>query len=207
MAAVAAVALVLSMVLPWYQKSFVPQGAARRVRATCRAFGVFTFVEAAILLVAAGVLFLVWARSQRQGLPPARRRRRRRSSLAGGWAVLLLVWRLFDKPDDDGAGATVGIQWGIFVALARRGRADRRGRARARRAPARAAEPGAEDLDWESAAPRPRRRAATARPRDATAVTEVLRERPGWEGEPPDAPGERRRARDPDPDTPPDRLF
>ena len=43
-------------------------------------------------------------------------------TLAGGWAVLLLVWRLFDKPDIHGASATVGIQWGIFGALLGRGR-------------------------------------------------------------------------------------
>ena len=43
-------------------------------------------------------------------------------TLAGGWAVLLLVWRLFDKPDIQGAGATMGIQWGIFGALWRRAR-------------------------------------------------------------------------------------
>ena len=67
----------------------------------------------------------------------------------------------------------------------------------------------AEDLDWESAAPPPRRRASDRRePRDATAVTEVLRDRPGWDGEPPDAPGERRRREDPPPaESPPDRLF
>ena len=39
-------------------------------------------------------------------------------SLAGGWALLLLVWRLFDKPELDGPGADVGIQWGIFVRAA-----------------------------------------------------------------------------------------
>ena len=38
-------------------------------------------------------------------------------TLAGGWAVLLLVWRMFDKPDIQGAGATMGIQWGMFGAL------------------------------------------------------------------------------------------
>ena len=40
---------------------------------------------------------------------------------AGGWVGLLLVYRLFDKPDASvpgGAAVTVGIQWGIFFALA-----------------------------------------------------------------------------------------
>ena len=47
MAAIAAGVLVLSMILPWYQKSFVPQGKSAFVQDSLSAFGVFTFVEAA----------------------------------------------------------------------------------------------------------------------------------------------------------------
>jgi hypothetical protein len=36
---------------------------------------------------------------------------------AGAWAALLIVWRFFDKPGLDG-GVSVGLAWGIFVALA-----------------------------------------------------------------------------------------
>lgn len=205
MAAIAAIVLVLSMALPWYRKSFVPQGRSAFVSESLSAFGVFTFVEAAILLVAAGVLFLIWARSEGKGfhLPGGDGLV---ISVAGGWAVLLLVWRVFDRPGDEAPSTTVGIQWGFIVALAAAAALVAAGaRVRAAHRP----EPPnpAEDLDWESAAPRPRRRASDREPRDATAVTELLRDRPGWDGEPPDAPGERRRARDPDPDTPPDRLF
>ena len=81
------------------------------------AFGVFSFVEAAVLLVAAGVLFLVWARSEKKGfhLPGGDGTA---IALAGGWALLLLVWRLFDKPDvTRRRAATIGIQWGMFAAL------------------------------------------------------------------------------------------
>lgn len=205
MAAIAAIVLVLSMALPWYRKSFVPQGRSAFVSESLSAFGVFTFVEAAILLVAAGVLFLIWARSEGKGfhLPGGDGLV---ISVAGGWAVLLLVWRVFDRPGDEAPSTTVGIQWGFIVALAAAAALVAAGaRVRAAHRP----EPPnpAEDLDWESAAPRPRRRASDREPRDATAVTELLRDRPGWDGEPPDAPGERRRARDPDPDAPPDRLF
>jgi hypothetical protein len=55
----AAAALIFSMVLPWYQVSALGKAESRS------AFQVFTWVEAAILLVAAGVLYLVWARAQR----------------------------------------------------------------------------------------------------------------------------------------------
>jgi hypothetical protein len=210
-AAGAAAALVLTMFLPWYEKSFFDASGAQS--ANLSAFGVFTFVEASILLVAAGVIYLIWARSQRKAF-----------HLPGGdgvvimgagcWAVLLLVWRLFDKPDVSDRAATVGIQWGMFAALLAAGvltAAGARVRAAHRPEPP---NPMAEDVGWERP-PRAERRRPERRPREATAVTEVLRERPGWEGEPPEAPGRAERpgaiaAREERPDEPPpdpDRLF
>ena len=207
MAAIAAGVLVLSMALPWYQKSYVPEGKSAFVTDSLSAFGVFTFVEAAILLVAAGVLVLIWARMEGKGfhLPGGDGFV---ISLAGGWAVVLLIWRVFDRPGDEQPGVVVGVQWGFIVALAAAAALVVAGaRVRAAHRP----EPPnpAEDLDWESAAPRPRRRASDREPRDATAVTEVLRDRPNWDGDVPDAPDPRRRRRDPDPDpdAPSDRLF
>jgi hypothetical protein len=207
MAAIAAIVLILSMALPWYQRTVDPGSRTGLVSKSLSAFGVFTFVEAAVLLVAGGVLFLIWARTEGKGfhLPGGDGLV---ISLAGGWAVVLLIWRVFDRPGDDAAGVVVGVQWGFIVAL---GAAAALVVAGARVRAAHRPEPPnpAEDLDWESAAPRPRRRASDREPRDATAVTEALRDRPGWDGEPPDAPGERRRSGDPDPDpdAPPDRLF
>ena len=184
-AAGAAAGLALTMFLPWYSKSFFDGKGADS--ANLSAFGVFSFVEAAVLLVAAGVLYLVWARSQRKGfhLPGGDGTV---IMAAGGWALLLLVWRLFDKPDVSDPGATVGIQWGMFVALLAAGvltAAGARVRAAHRPEPP---NPAAEEPDWERPA-RPEERAARRRPREATAVTEVLREPPGWEGDPPEAPG------------------
>jgi hypothetical protein len=189
MAAVAAAALAFSLVLPWYQKSFVPPNTREFVQDNLSAFGVFSFVEAAILLVAAGVLFLIWARSERKGfhLPGGDGVV---ISLAGGWAMLLLIWRVFDRSGRDGPIVDVGIQWGIFAAMAAAGALIAAGaRIRAAHRP----EPPnpAEDLDWEAPASPPQRRRSDRRePRDATAVTEVLRDPPGWQGEPPSAPGE-----------------
>jgi hypothetical protein len=207
MAGAAALVLVLSMALPWYQRTVDPGSGSELASKSLSAFAVFTFVEAAVLLVAAGVLFLIWARMEGKGfhLPGGDGLV---ISLAGGWAVILLIWRVFDRPGDEQPGVVVGVQWGFIVALAAAGALVAAGaRVRAAHRP----EPPnpAEDLDWESAAPRPRRRASDRRePRDATAVTEVLRDRPGWDGEPPAAPGERRRRDDPPPaETPPDRLF
>jgi hypothetical protein len=124
--------------------------------------------------------------------------------------LALLIWRLFDKPNIGGATTTVGIDWGIFVALVAAGTlvaAGARVRAAGRPEPA---NPIAEETEWEVPERRPRERAGNGRPREHTEVTQVLRERPpAWEGDAPEPPGRAERPRPPadDPDDPPDRLF
>jgi hypothetical protein len=202
----AAAALIFSMVLPWYQVDSLGKDESRS------AFAVFTWVEAAILLVAAAVLYLVWARAQRRRfhLPGGDGFV---VSLAGGWVLALLIWRLFDKPKIGGATTTVGIDWGIFVALLAAGAlvaAGARVRAAGRPEPA---NPIAEETEWEVPERRPRERAGNGSPREHTEVRQVLRERPpAWEGDAPEPPGRAERPRptadDPDePPSPPDRLF
>jgi hypothetical protein len=196
LSAAAAAALAASLILPWYQKSYF-QGQ-KVVQGDVSALGVFTFVEAAVLLVSIAVLFLVWARSQRKAfhLPGGDGAA---ITLAGGWALLLLVWRLFDKPSIQGVGVTVGIQWGIFGALLAAGAlvaAGARVRAAHRPEPP---NPAADDVGWVAPVRPAREREGNRRPRDAAAVKDVLRERPAWEGDPPDA--ETRRFRDDDPAT------
>jgi hypothetical protein len=194
MAAIAAGVLVFSMLLPWYQKSFVPPGKSTFVHDSMSAFGVFTFVEAAILLVAGGVLFLLWARSEGKAfhLPGGDGFV---ISAAGAWALVLLIWRVFDRPGDENPSTEVGIQWGFIIAMAAAAALIVAGaRVRAAHRP----EPPnpAEDIDWEPAPPRaPRRRRddERRRPRDATAVTEAFRERPDWDGDVPEPPTHRRR--------------
>jgi hypothetical protein len=195
-AALAAVGLVVALFLPWYEKSlFQATGRGKLISATSNlsAFQVISWVEAAVMLVAVGVLFLLWARSQEKGfhLPGGDGTV---ILAAGCWAALLLIWRLFDKPDVAGAGATVGIQWGWFVALVMAvllAAAGLRMRAAHRPEPPNPAE----DLEWDEAPPRrPPATAQTAvQPRPprarSTAVTEPFGERPDWEGEPPEHPG------------------
>lgn len=122
----AALALFVSMFLPWYQQNAVVNVTATRaqplVSRNLDAFGVFSFVEAAVLLVAAAVLVMLFARGER-----------REFHLPGGdgivilaaglWVAALLVLRLFDKPgiSSHGVAANIGIQWGIFFALAAAG--------------------------------------------------------------------------------------
>ncbi|HXB65132.1 MAG TPA: hypothetical protein VNV42_09695 [Solirubrobacteraceae bacterium] len=124
LAAIAALALFVTMLLPWYQQNAVvtAEKTAPLVSRNLNAFQVFTFVEAAVLLVAVAVLFLLYMRAEGRNF-----------RLPGGdggvvlaaglWAALLLILRLFDKPGitQHGVAANVGIQWGIFFALAAAG--------------------------------------------------------------------------------------
>jgi hypothetical protein len=115
-AAGAAIALLLAMFLPWYEKSVVIPGSRSFTNDSISAFGAVSFVEAAIFLVSAGVIVLLLARAD--GRP---------FHLPGGdgtvifaagiWATLLIFYRVFDRPNISGDGGTVGIQWGFFVAF------------------------------------------------------------------------------------------
>jgi hypothetical protein len=115
-AAVAATGLLVAMFLPWYEKNVVIAGSKTFASDSISAFGAVSFVEAAIFLVAAGVLVLLLARADERAF-----------HLPGGdgtvifaaglWASALIFYRVFDRPDVSGEGGTVGIQWGFFVAF------------------------------------------------------------------------------------------
>jgi hypothetical protein len=114
-----AVALFVSMFLPWYQKDVdaVVDGRLVTRHDTLTAFGAFSFVEAAILLVAGGILALFFARGEgkRFHLPGGDGVV---TMAAGIWVCVLVFIRQIDKPDAGGGDqvtATVGVHWGIFV--------------------------------------------------------------------------------------------
>jgi hypothetical protein len=111
----------VTMLLPWYQQNAVvnaPRTAPLQSR-NLNAFQVFTFVEAAVLLVAVSVGYLLYARAEGRDfrLPGSDGAV---VMAAGLWTMALLVFRLFDKPgiSSHGIAANVGVQWGIFFALA-----------------------------------------------------------------------------------------
>lgn len=122
LAAYAAIGLFLALFLPWYQETVIASGKATHLQsasASITGWGAFSFVEAAVLLVAAGVLTLLFQRGEGRAF-----------HLPGGdgwvimaaglWTCVLIVWRIFDKQSTSvrGPGATTsGIEWGIFVAL------------------------------------------------------------------------------------------
>jgi hypothetical protein len=118
LAALAALALFAAMLLPWYQQTGFRGPHSQPSSNDLSAFAVFSFVEAAVLLVAVAVVALLFARAEGRSfhLPGGD------GSVvtgAGLWAALLIVWRLFDKPSIAGhdVAATMGVQWGIFFAL------------------------------------------------------------------------------------------
>jgi len=118
--AVAALSLWITMFLPWYSES--PAGTIQKgesvVTSSLTAWGAFSWVEAAVLLVSVGVLFLLFARGERRAfhLPGGDGAV---SVAAGGWTALLIIYRMFDKNSVKAGNLaiTVGNEWGIFFAL------------------------------------------------------------------------------------------
>jgi hypothetical protein len=121
LAAIAALALLLSMLLPWYQETgnAIVKGHLVRIDDSKSAFGVYSFVEAAIFVVVVGVIVLLWARAEGKAF-----------HLPGGdgtvvmgaglWVMFLIFYRQLDKPNGRKEGliqTSVGVQWGIFIAF------------------------------------------------------------------------------------------
>jgi hypothetical protein len=114
LAAIAAFALLLTMFLPWYGLQSLNRKTGVIHSHEINAFGDVSFVEAAIFLVAAGVLAMLFARAE------GRRFQLPWSDgtiivIAGAWAALLIFYRVFSRPAGD--GYPVGIEWGFFLAF------------------------------------------------------------------------------------------
>ena len=177
--AVAAVALLVTMFLPWYEKNVVV--GTDLASDSVSAFGDVSFIEAAIFLVSLGVLLLLFFRAEQRAF-----------HLPGGdgtvlfgagvWAALLLFWRVFDRPDVAGeAGATVGIQWGFFLAFVAAGALAYLGfrlRAAHHAEPSRAEDPTVvvepSPAPYRAAAPPPRRRRKVTGPDAPTQIAGQL---------------------------------
>jgi hypothetical protein len=121
LAALFAGGLFLTMFLPWYTRdtTAVVKGRLQTVTSTLIAWKSFSFVEAAILLVAVGVLVLLFARAERRAfhLPGGDGLV---ITIAGAWVALLVFYRLVDNKTgstSDVAKVDYGVTWGIFVTL------------------------------------------------------------------------------------------
>jgi hypothetical protein len=114
LAAAAAIALLLTMFFPWYELQSLNRRTGAINSRSISAFGDVSFVEAAVFLVAAGVIALMFARAERRDfhMPGSDGAI---VMIAGGWATLLIFYRVFSRPA--GHGYPVGIQWGFFLAF------------------------------------------------------------------------------------------
>jgi hypothetical protein len=114
LAAVAALGLLITMFFPWYGLQSLNRKTGEIHSHSINAFGDVSFVEAAVFLVSAGVIVMLFARAERRAfhLPGGDGTV---VTAAGGWAALLIFYRVFDRPD--GAGYPVGIEWGFFLAF------------------------------------------------------------------------------------------
>jgi hypothetical protein len=110
----ASVALLLTMFFPWYGLQSLNRKTGAISSHTINAFGDVSFVEAAVFLVAAGVVLMMLARSEGREfhLPGGDGTI---VMVAGGWAALLIFYRVFSRPA--GNGYPVGIEWGFFLAF------------------------------------------------------------------------------------------
>jgi len=113
--------LLASMFLPWYSRNTAASSARGLQTASdaTSAISVFTFVEAAIFLVAVGVVVLMLARGERRAfhLPGGDGTI---VSLAGLWAAFLVFYRFVDQPDGGTSKSIAydyGLHWGIFFGL------------------------------------------------------------------------------------------
>jgi hypothetical protein len=116
----ASIGLFITLFLPWYQETIVAPGVAPRT-ASVTGWGAFSWVEAAVLLVAAGVVTLLFQRAEGRAfhLPGGDGGV---IAAAGFWTSVLVIWRIFDKSASTSvhgtAASLTGVEWGIFIALA-----------------------------------------------------------------------------------------
>lgn len=123
---VAAFLLLGSMLLPWYTKttsastqSVFSARAIQTEHERALAITTFTFVEAAIFLVAVGVLYLMYARGRERGfhLPFGDGNV---ITGAGAWATFLVFYRFVDQPSGNSSPGIIqdySLSWGIFFGL------------------------------------------------------------------------------------------
>jgi hypothetical protein len=108
-AAIGAVVVLGSTLLPWYGLRFLSSLSQTGLDA-------FGLAQAALALTALAALVLIVRCARGYRLP----RPLSEGALliaAGAWAALLVVYAMIDRPDDFGL-VTISLRYGIFVALA-----------------------------------------------------------------------------------------
>lgn len=118
LAGVAALLLLFTLFLPWYEKKFFVAmgGRVNNASDSVSGLGSADFVLASIVVVACAVLALTFFRGEKRGF-----------HLPGGdglvilvaaaWTGFLTFYRIVSPISVEGRGATVGVQWGVFVSF------------------------------------------------------------------------------------------
>jgi hypothetical protein len=103
LAATGALAIPVSMLLPWYGIQFGP-GLAQT------GFDSFGLGELALLVTAGAALYLITPlpRPLSEGALLA---------VAGAWAALLVAYLMIDRPDEISGHTDIHLRYGIFVAM------------------------------------------------------------------------------------------
>ena len=120
MAAIASLVLIVSEFFPWYREKLTVKSGdkVKQYIAEHSAIGTFSFVEIALLITAASVLVLLFARAEGHAIRLPISDGTLFAS-AGVWAIFLIVFRTFDRPgfSYEGLSLEMELQWGIAVAL------------------------------------------------------------------------------------------
>ena len=113
MAAGAAIGMILSMFAPWWQR---PSGT-RLSNSASAGISQVSFIELAIVLVAAAVALMLYRRAgQREFHLPLSDGTL--AAIAGAWCAFLIVFRIFNPPGIvtiAGDNSEYDPRWGIFV--------------------------------------------------------------------------------------------
>jgi hypothetical protein len=112
MSAVAALALWITMFLPWYSVT-VAKGVAG---ASLSAWSAFGLVQVLVLLISLGTLVLLFFRGERRALGAHSADTALLVTILGSVAAIAVLWGIFDRPGGALAVAS-GIGWGIVIAL------------------------------------------------------------------------------------------
>jgi hypothetical protein len=110
--AVAALALWITMFLPWYSVTVDKTG----VSASLSAWNAFGLVQAIVLLISVGTLVLLFVRGERRALGREGADAAPLVVVGGFVAAVLIFYAMFDRPGGKLAVAS-GISWGIVIAL------------------------------------------------------------------------------------------
>jgi hypothetical protein len=111
--AVAALALWITMFLPWYSVTIRVKNIAGTSLSAWSAFGL---VQAFILVISLGTLAFLFSRGERRALGGQAGETSIVVLGAGTLASVLIIYGMFDRPGGRLAIAS-GIQWGIVIAL------------------------------------------------------------------------------------------